>query len=411
MAAGHGDAAFGDPAAMATWAHGEAELQAFAVRLRERSQALENARQSEPAADSQRVRSRRRGVKAPRLVSSSEFAGVYTLIYNMCSQAAPFRWSAKAYILHKKLCDEAFQALCEASLTAAAATEDQFYFYHQVQVAWRLYWPVANWFNKAFMSLDRVYVMEHQLPSLRSVASGLCFRKPVAHLLASAHAISSTMPPPEASVAPSMLGTPSPNDIPRIKYVSVVTSSAEVKAWLAKCWVRETVMALLQGTSRFDADGLFSGEMKCRAEESHEQACSGMPSILAHATSCSRQSPLLRLPPELLLCILLLPMESHRDVGRLRSLCSSTSAVLAGPASILLVASPHWHKDVLWADPPKPKPKPKEPQNQDQNQNNLRLSLPSTVLLSRPKPKPKSRPSQTQSCGYQKTGGGGDRRR
>jgi len=106
--------------------------------------------------------------------SASVNMGLYTLVYNMCTQKTPNDFSQKLYGRFKNVFEEYIE---ETVLPGLRDSHDAFFLKNLVY-RWKNHKLMTKWMKKIFNYLDRYYVVRYNLATLESVAIE-CFRNTV----------------------------------------------------------------------------------------------------------------------------------------------------------------------------------------------------------------------------------------
>lgn len=108
-----------------------------------------------------------------RLFSNQEYAKVYTICYNMCTQKSPYNWSEQLYIRHGETIAEYLRNKVLPSLKNKHGEQLLSEFVRRGEN----HTIMNKWHQKFFMYLDRYHVKYHQLPSLED--AGLRYFKTI----------------------------------------------------------------------------------------------------------------------------------------------------------------------------------------------------------------------------------------
>jgi len=97
-----------------------------------------------------------------KLFPNKEYAGIYTLCYDMCTQRPPYNWSQQIYERHGETLS---QYLTNRVLPALQQKSEKFLLEELVKRG-ENHIMMNKWMKQFFMYLDRYYVKYHNLPSL-----------------------------------------------------------------------------------------------------------------------------------------------------------------------------------------------------------------------------------------------------
>lgn len=97
----------------------------------------------------------------------AQYAEIYTICYNMCTQRAPLNFSQELYQRH----GETLTTYLRETVLPALTTKHDTFLLKELVKRWQNHEVMNKWLFKFFMYLDRYYVLHHGLPKLKE--SGL----------------------------------------------------------------------------------------------------------------------------------------------------------------------------------------------------------------------------------------------
>ncbi|XP_027188477.1 cullin-1 isoform X2 [Cicer arietinum] len=103
--------------------------------------------------------------------SSEEYMMLYTTIYNMCTQKAPYDFSQQLYDKYK----EAFDEYIRSTVLSSVREKHDEYMLRELVQRWLNHKVLVRWRSRCFHYLDRYFVARRSLPPLNAVGLS-CFR-------------------------------------------------------------------------------------------------------------------------------------------------------------------------------------------------------------------------------------------
>lgn len=100
--------------------------------------------------------------RSKNLFKPKQYAVIYTICYNMCTQRSPYNWSEQLYQRH----GESFQRYLTSVVLPALKTKHNEFLLAELVSRWKNHKLMNKWMQKFFMYLDRYYVRHHSLPTL-----------------------------------------------------------------------------------------------------------------------------------------------------------------------------------------------------------------------------------------------------
>lgn len=104
--------------------------------------------------------------------TSEEYMNLYTTIYNMCTQKAPYDFSEELY----KRYEAAFNQYINSKVLPALVEKKGEYMLRSLMSRWENHKIMVRWLSRFFNYLDRYYVQRHHYATLNQVGVG-CFRR------------------------------------------------------------------------------------------------------------------------------------------------------------------------------------------------------------------------------------------
>ena len=101
-----------------------------------------------------------------RKINNRDYMTAFTLVYNMCTQDHPHKYSEQLYSRYKKTYNDVFIQHVVPKIDVAPDTE------LAIQEQWRKYKIFMKWMYNFFSYLDRFYIKRQGLPPVKGPDMG-----------------------------------------------------------------------------------------------------------------------------------------------------------------------------------------------------------------------------------------------